>query len=358
MNPLQRPQFDGAPLESQPAPMGLPMPVRSHPLVDELRRETLDSLDAVLARMFHRAGDILLEMSNDSESEAERHAHFDAMRVLSFEQSTILRSLRHDMSRNFGAVAKSGASAARVRLAVLPGPELEESLALAQMSSRLKIAHKDVLVPLEQRLQSLERDLGLPPVARALSPRRLCDAWNNCLHKLDLGTSVHRILLTLFERTALDALGRIYRELHEVLDRHAPRIDAPAATAPRARNIEEARRQVSEELGALIQGRRLSASARHFLGGALAPLMCARLLRDGAGSARWFEMLDRAARILRSLEPQRRGTEQHQVREQYLQAMDADLRTIGFAPAQIDALLAQLRAAYSEIDQPPQQVAA
>lgn len=340
-------------LQAPPMATALPTPKRSHPLVDELRRETLDTLDSALARMFDRAGDTLLDMSNQAESEAERHAHFDAMRVLSFEQATILRSLRHELSRAFGAAVQHALpmSGGGVRLAQLPGQELEDGLALAQMTSRLKSAHRDKLQSLEQRLQALERDLGLPPVAHAVSPRRFCEAWSLCLHKLDLSYGIYTILLKLFERTALDALGRIYRDLHEALDRHAPRTDAPAASAPRAKTIEEARRQVSDELGALIQGRQLHPGARRFLGSALAPLMCARLLRDGAASARWFEMLDRAALILRTLEPQRPGVSHQALREQLLAGMDADLRGINFTPAQIAPLLDELRGAYAALDQ-------
>ena len=58
--------------------------IGGHPLVDDLRRSAQASLDRQLELMFKVAADRLLAWSEAADTEAQRHAHFDAMRVLGF----------------------------------------------------------------------------------------------------------------------------------------------------------------------------------------------------------------------------------------------------------------------------------
>ena len=343
------------PASALPQPQGIAAGVYApdaHPLVEELRHAVLDGLGHQLDRMFARAGDELLAMSETAENEALRHAHFDTMRLLAFEQAQITRGFHHEILRSLGSAAPATVQTSNdLHLALLPEQELDENILLARMASLAKSRAKEVINALEKRLETIERELLLPAAFRALTPRRICDAYSVCLNKLDLSYGVRRILLRLFERTVFTEIGALYQELHAVLDRHALRVDPPPArSTARAEALARVQRIVAYELGNLINGRRLHPGARRFLCCAMAPLMSMRLLRDGVHSKLWHDALTRVAHLLRTLEPRRYEPEHRLMRNEQLEALAADLRDIGFLDEQVTALLANLHEAYAALD--------
>lgn len=340
-----------APVIPAPPRPGLSQPeVIGHPLVDDLRRTAQASLNRRLEQMFRVAGDRLLAWSESADSEAQRHAHFDAMRVLGFEQARILRSFEHELMRGFGAPVAASFSASDLRMPLLPEQDMEENLTLDHAAEMARARCKDSAAALEQRLDRAERDLELRALQAALNPRRWCAIYAASLNKLDLGYVVRKLLLKLFEETVLVDLGPVYADLHAALDRHSPRIEPPPAAVPRDQALTRVQRVVGYELAALINGRRLHPGARRFLCCAMAPLMSVRLMRHGVHHKLWHDALTRTAYILRTLEPRLYQPDQVPARNEHLDAVAADLREIGFAEAKVRELAASLQEAYAELD--------
>lgn len=335
------------PLQGQPAPGRPPVPAL-HPLTAELGRTAGEVLLQGLRGMFHSAGDQLLQMSETATTEADRQAHYDAMRVLAFERTRLLRAVPQELAHSLGSFAPPP-RAGSARLALLPEQELEESILFARLSSRIKTRCKAELAAFEQRLEKLERDLALPPVARALAPRRLCELYGHCLEKLETGYRVRSLLLELFARMLQADAAALYRQLDAVAARHVPSALASVAAAESQRSDQLARVQriVAFELASLINGRSLHPGARRFLCSAMAPLLSVRMLRYGAHGKLWDDALNRAAQLLRSLEPGRLEAEHEEERNEYLAAAADDLREIGFPEAQLEVLFAGLQQAYA-----------
>lgn len=228
------PKFDYSEMQAQ-QPALQPAAAALHPLTDSLRGAALHGLGQRIDKMFAGAGDVLLDLSARAQSEADRHAHFDAMRVLGFEQPRITRSFQAQISQGFRPIKPP--KSMDLRLALLPAQELEENLALGHYAGAAKTRHRPQLDELTQRLEKFSREGAAPPVMSALTPRRFCEAYSQCMDALDLGFSVRKLLLSVFDRLVLSDLGGIYADMLALLDRHGvPGLDKPAASAsPRIR---------------------------------------------------------------------------------------------------------------------------
>lgn len=341
---------------------GLPIQPRlvSHPLVEDLKRITLCSLGEQLEQMFRHSNDALLSMSETAENDAECHAHFNAMRVLGMEEPTITRNFQRELSRAFGGIS-APATTTSMRLALMPEQELEENIQLSRLTSKVKTQNKELIENIEMKLGALERSLSLPPTLRAITPRRFCDAYCSVLNGLDLGFSMRRILLNLFDRYVLAQLSLVYEDILAVLDRHdlnslakpatQPTTETGSKGIPREKLLANVHKTVAEKLEGLTAGRQLHPGLEHFLCAGIAPLLSVRLLREGIDSKLWSDAMDRTGQIIRSFEVQRCSPVHQLMRTEYIEAMTADLREIGLSEPKITGLIQDLTKAYAELDQ-------
>lgn len=207
------------------------------PIVEELKRVTLEVLTSLQTKMFARADDALFEMGERAQSDGERRRYFDAMRVLRIEQGKINNNFADAIQRSFSRAADlppepSSGAIDFDELSIQPTEELEERIAITNLIARAEGLHKQLIWEVEQRLEYAARELGVPVSPRALAPERLCEAFGSALRNLDAEFQVKLIIYKLFEREVVRDLHRVYEAARELLDRHGIRGGARRNTPP------------------------------------------------------------------------------------------------------------------------------
>ena len=270
----------------QPAHEDVLLPQGAHPLVAEIRRLAVATLEERVDQMIRSADEVLIAMSETAATPAQQHAHLDTIRVLQFEQGPLTRQFHRELERAFDINAAAAPPAVAGHQALLPEQEMEENVAWSRIAARCKTRHKDQLELLEPRISELALNMSLPLSMRMFAPARIGDAWRACLDPLDLGFNVRRILVKLFEQMVMDDLSGFYAAILSALDRHDGRRPAPSrvTAAPAASIPAGAGTRVLRALQAVAAG-----SAHHSavdLRLALDVIACLRTQPGGAVSQR------------------------------------------------------------------------
>jgi len=184
------------------------------------------------------------------------------------------------------AVARLG------ELALVNEEDLEETLAMREMSSKLKASCEGELMALSQRMGFLLERPGLEDDANPMSPAAICAALQDACNQIEAGQKVRMALLRQLESYAEGEVQRIYHDLnsHLVERRILPDVrpgvpraviaPAPRRAPKKAGSAGTAQGQgQSQPAGPVADGDILAALAQ-LLGGRAAPA-------QGSGSDRY-----------------------------------------------------------------------
>jgi hypothetical protein len=199
-------------------------PPAQNPLVGELKKAALGALGGMIEKMFSRADDTLFEMGARASNDSERRRYFDAMRVLRIDQAKITRRFNESIEASFGTFGNTrtdqGNTALNVdELSIQPTEELEERIAVSNLTARAEGLHKQLAWEVERRLDFAMREIGVPVSPQALAPARLCEAFGSALGTLDTEFQVKLVIYKLFEREVVRDLHRVYESALDLLDR-------------------------------------------------------------------------------------------------------------------------------------------
>ncbi|HKY91612.1 MAG TPA: DUF1631 family protein [Nevskiaceae bacterium] len=196
----------------------------SNPLIDSLRIASTPILLQQLRSMFEGADDALFEMSERARNEADRKTYFDTMRMLRLEQRRISGALEREFGRNLHAASATATDPIDGidldRLSIQPTEELEERIALGNLSTKAEHLHKDLLTELGNRVDFMIRDLGIPISAHAFRPSRICEGFRAATAAIDLELRVRLLIYKLFDRFVVTHLSLVYKAALKVLDKN------------------------------------------------------------------------------------------------------------------------------------------
>jgi hypothetical protein len=201
--------------------------VAVHPLVAELSAKALQILDEQLRQMFDSADDMLFELSERAPNDADRRNYFDTMRVVRLDRARIAKTFSQRVEAGFRPETRSRPILDEAfdldSLSIQPTEELEEKIALTNMSAKAEGLHRSVLWDLEQRLQALAGEYAVPISPQALNPAQLCAAFGAATAVLDADFRIKLVIYKLFDRMVVRELGAVFQAALEVLDRHGIR---------------------------------------------------------------------------------------------------------------------------------------
>lgn len=199
----------------------------SHPLSPLLTR-TRDLATAFLQErlqeLFTRADDALFDMADRAISNQEQASLFETMRTLRLQQESLRHGYLQQLNDSFAGMGSpqktqpaADVVADRDSMTLVQPDELEEKVAISNMTSRVMTSDADLLEDLSARMAHvLERELQ--PDDNPLGPEHLSRGFLDLLNQLGFAEiQVKLILLKLFERAVLADLGLLYADCNQLL---------------------------------------------------------------------------------------------------------------------------------------------
>ncbi|WP_162932654.1 DUF1631 family protein [Solimonas sp. K1W22B-7] len=210
-------------------------------LLRELRGLVMRGLGERLGRMFNGADDLLFDMSERAANNDQQRVYFDTMRAIRLGRARIAEQYETRIRESFETlgvqVNGEQADPGEVdfeNLALLESDDLEESIALSNMSGRAETAYQNALFELEKRLEWLGKHSPLQLPLTAIGPAGFCEAFRASLKVLEIEFSIKLVLYKLYERLVIGDLGSLYGEILALFDRFG--IHPEKKTGPRKAN--------------------------------------------------------------------------------------------------------------------------
>jgi hypothetical protein len=185
------------------------------------RELALTQMARALSGMLDRVEDDLFELAEKALDRESQNMYLDA-RAQARDKRTLIESAfgRHFVelfNRKCGDQTPVAAAARVGELSLVNEEDLEETLAMREMSSKLKASCEGELMALSQRMGFLLERPELEDDANPMSPAAICAALKNACNQIEAGQKVRMTLLRQLEGYAEGEVQRIYHDLNSHL---------------------------------------------------------------------------------------------------------------------------------------------
>lgn len=224
-----------------------PMNVTSIDLLPEplkkVRSQASLLLASMLASMFDNTDDILFELADKAVNNADQTMYFDSMREVRIKREAMETLFIRAVQDNFKLFQRSPVSQSSAlntaqteesSLSLVQDDELEESVAIRGMISKINNLFGDSLQQLIQRMDSLVEHVTIDVENNPLGPTKLSEAFQVASQPLSLDIRARLVVFKLFEKFVLSELEGFYRSANQSLIASGvlPQIAAPKTAKP------------------------------------------------------------------------------------------------------------------------------
>ena len=220
---------------------------QSAQVIADCRQLAIDRMSSALSGMLDRIEDDLFELAGKATDRQAQDAYLDARSQAREKRNAIQDTFRQHFVAFFDRKVK-GNPLAKPRgdgddepeLTLVNDDELAGSIAVEQMSRKLKSACEGELFALSQRMGFLMDKPEMGDDANPLSPATVCAALKDACDQMEASFRVRMTLLAQLERYVAADLQGMYRELnahlvaHSVLPEIKPRLRRTASSARKA----------------------------------------------------------------------------------------------------------------------------
>lgn len=222
-----------------------PMNVTSIDLLPEplkkVRGQASKLLASMLASMFDNADDVLFELADKAINNADQTMFFDSMREVRIKREVMESRFAEKIRDNFkncyrNTADQSGQSPqselSNDSLSLVQDDELEESVAIRGMVSKVNNLFGESLQQLIQRMDSLLNNVSLSEETNPLGPQSLCDAFQHACTELEVDIRAKLVVYKLFEKFVLIELAEVYDWSNQFMIQNGvlPQIKTPVST--------------------------------------------------------------------------------------------------------------------------------
>jgi len=188
------------------------------PIVHTIRQQSKKQLNELMQTLFNNTDDALFELADRSQSDQHQEMYFDSMRMIRLHRKALatsfLRGFYDSFSAAFGAMSAEDCDedveldASEYEL--LDQDELEMTVAVSGIVSKVTSQHSLVVMQLTKRLDSLAKHSSISERSNPLGPHALSSSFADALGTLNVDIKIRIILMKLFERFVMERLGPIY----------------------------------------------------------------------------------------------------------------------------------------------------
>ena len=209
---------DGKHIETNHSARPLPMPVI------HLRDELKEQIKNLLRKLFDNADDALFAMADKAGTNGDQSIYLDSMRELRLQRKFIANSFMQQVVLSFTNLDHLSESTLEnadfdglENLSILKNDELEVSVALEGMISRLRNNATSQLDDLHKRIESLVSTRSLKTKHTPAGPEVLCDAFAFASSELEVDLKAKLIIFKLFEKYVLSEMPSVYQHANQAL---------------------------------------------------------------------------------------------------------------------------------------------
>jgi len=183
------------------------------------RELALERMGAALVGMLDRVEDDLFELAGKSRDRDIQNTYLDARTQARANRAAIEATFRRHFVDFFdrkvqGDAGRDPPDPTHDQLSLVNEEDLEESIAVREMSKKLEAACEGELGALSQRMGFLLDKPELLDEANPVSPHTICAALKDACDQIGAGFKVRMALLRQFERHAEAELQRVYHDLN------------------------------------------------------------------------------------------------------------------------------------------------
>ncbi len=202
-----------------------PIDVLAEPL-KRVRELAIKELGIMLASLFDNADDALFELADKANSNADQTLYFDAMREVRIKRETMETLFHQKVAEGFRLLyvpdierEKRGIDEPfeAEALSLVHDDELEETVAVRGMVSKVISRCKDTLPYLTQRIDHLLPTLKITDQNNPIGPGRLCDIFRIACSELALDIRSRLVVYKLFDKFVMGELAALYEKANALL---------------------------------------------------------------------------------------------------------------------------------------------
>lgn len=190
----------------------------------ELRDMTRKSLSEKLSTVFEHVDDTFFDLADRAESNSEQTAYFDAMRMIRLERKAIEQKFSISIDQafqqlgdvNYQGIAYDSEKPGGFNLEVIENEDLEETIALDAMVSKVSQHEKHELKKIIARINFLV-PAEVMANSNPLGPEIICNALNDALEPLDIDIRSKLVFFKLIDRHMVDGMGALLKSGNEML---------------------------------------------------------------------------------------------------------------------------------------------
>lgn len=212
----------------QAPPLGLPtladrgdLSPRVRQLLEELMAMASARLEPALRAVLSDLEQQLFKLAEQSHNNTEQQRCFESLREVKRGRADLtprfVASLEEHLAGFDRALAPAAKAAPDAELELLPAQQLEDHLAITEMSSRAEVRASTALFELGHRFGVLAGAPVFEVEQLPLGPRALGASLSRALDQLDLPPEHRQLAYRLFERRVLTTIGGFYDAVNEHL---------------------------------------------------------------------------------------------------------------------------------------------
>jgi hypothetical protein len=199
-----------------------------------LKQQATDVLHVQIKAMFDCADDTLFDWARRAIGE-EQHRCMSLMRVLRVRKPDVVDHFFKAFSEQFDHPNATSIKKKKAQfsgeLSMQPTEDLEESIAVTNMTTRAEGLFRDQLFELGRRLEWAADHRGEHVPRMVMEPLAISEVFLEASRTIDMEIESRLVVLKLFERTVMIQLGDLYSRLLNTLDENGIQAVAPAQNA-------------------------------------------------------------------------------------------------------------------------------
>jgi serine/threonine protein phosphatase PrpC len=192
-------------------------------ILDQCRDMAIAHLAGAFPTMMDKVDDALFDRVNQSENSSQHSVYLDTMRDMRLKRTDIEAKFKERFIELVEEAIKRVRSAQgesvddptpELKLDLLDESDLEESLAVTTMVSKIRGSCHEILFPFEKRIAHLLGQDELKAEDNPLGPEPICQAFKDSCGVVETTVEVKLIILKLFDRHVVSEAEGIYEELN------------------------------------------------------------------------------------------------------------------------------------------------
>ena len=210
-------------------------PASATDLMRECRRRVTERLGAFVSTTMDKVDDALFACAEKAESNTQQTHYFDAMREVRLKRASVEARFRETFATGFTkGIARAGSDTQPTTpfggslnlnwdsdhgddLGLVNHEQLEESLAITNMATKLRSNCNTLLYALDQRIGTLLNDPELERWQNPVGPDAICNAFKSASEVIETGIEIRLIILKLFDQFVVGEVRSLYQDLNKFL---------------------------------------------------------------------------------------------------------------------------------------------